>query len=243
MPQRDAAGNITYLFGKGIGAEIALQGEVAGRTKRQQEVPYRTHSDFEIYAINEQEPPAGFEAFRKVFGSQETYPVAKTKGLSELPPTYLHDTAEEVDLGGVSVLVPKLEVQFVDKLEKGNDRVETRLRGYSDAELLAQTYELDAEEVHGLIDDYVIAPAARNTDTTRQLNRLRKNALMMGPESLANATIGVGKGDALRLADFELGAGLLEMDEADAIAALDDAVQQTFASKHAAADQVLAAAA
>ncbi|HET8669477.1 MAG TPA: hypothetical protein VFM05_02285 [Candidatus Saccharimonadales bacterium] len=241
MPQRNAEGNITYLFGKGIGAEITLQGEVAGRNKRH-DAPYRPHADFEIYAINEVDPPAGFNTFRRIFGNQETYPVENTKGLRDLPVRYLHDTAEEVSLGGVTFLVPRLEAQFVDKLEVGNIRVETNLRGHSDAELLAQTYELDRTEVHDILDRHVIQPAVQATDNARQLRKLKKLAEIVGPDGFADATIGLGQKGYLDLRDYGLGAELLGMDEPDAIGLLDQAVTQALAAKHERADQALMAA-
>lgn len=160
MPQRDESGNILYLFGKGAGMELALQGEVNGRDKRDIEVPYRTHSDFEIYgaiATNYDQIPHG-DRFKAVFGGQEIYPVTETKGLHELPPDFLHKSAEAVDYGGVEFLVPRLELQLVDKFEKANERVERSLRDKTDAEWLASTYDLNGEVVHAAIDDFVISP-------------------------------------------------------------------------------------
>lgn len=160
MPQRDESGKITYLFGKGAGAELALQGEVEGRSKQVTEVPYRTHSDFEIYGATTDSYDAipHSARFTAVFGSQEIYPVGNTKGLHDLPPDYLHKTAEVVNYGGVDFLVPHLELQFVDKFEKSNETVERRLRDKTDAEWLATAYKLDAGLVHATIDSYVIAP-------------------------------------------------------------------------------------
>lgn len=160
MPQLDESGNVTYLFGKGAGAELALQGEVEGRSKQFTEVPYRTHSDFEIYGvtIDSYEAIPNSHRFTAVFGGQEIYPVTHTKGLHNLPPDYLHETAEVVSYGGVDFLVPRLELQFVDKFEKANETVERDLRQKTDAEWLAVAYDLDAELVHSTIDSYVIAP-------------------------------------------------------------------------------------
>lgn len=160
MPQVGSDGKVQYLFGKGAGAELALQGAVAGRSKRLNSVPYRTHSDFEIYAAvtDQYESIEHNGRFTAVFGSQEIYPVTATKGLKELPENLLHDTAETVSFGGVSFLVPSLEAQFVDKFEKTNESVERGLRDKTDAEWLASAYELDGEKIHTLIDNYVIAP-------------------------------------------------------------------------------------
>ena len=164
MPQTNERGEVQYLFGKGVGAELALQGDTVGRAKRLERIPYRTHSDFEIYAIPGEDYPSlpYSERFRAVFGSQEIYPTHKTKGLSELPLGLLHGTAETVDLGGISFLVPQLEMQFVDKFEKANEGVERTQREKTDAEWLASAYELNGELVHEVIDKYVIAPETAN---------------------------------------------------------------------------------
>lgn len=160
MPQRDESGNITYLFGKGVGAELALQGEAAGRNKRAKDVPYRTHCDFEIYGATTDSYSAipHSARFTAVFGNQEIYPVGNTKGLHDLPPDYLHKTAELINYGGVDLLVPRLELQFVEKFEKSNETVERRLREKTDAEWLATAYDMDTDLVHATIDSYVIAP-------------------------------------------------------------------------------------
>lgn len=160
MPQCDENGNVLYLFGKGAGVELALQGEVSGRSKQVAEVPYRTHSDFEIYGATTDNYNAipNSHRFIAVFGGQEIYPVTQTKGLHDLPPDLLHATAEVVNYNGIDFLVPRLELQFVDKFEKMNETTEHNLRGKTDVELLADAYGMDSDLVHSIIDDYVIAP-------------------------------------------------------------------------------------
>jgi hypothetical protein len=81
MPQRDESGQVQYLFGKGVGAELALQGDVVGRAKRATDVPYRTHSDFEIYGVRSDNYDVlpHSERFRAVFGGQEIYPLLTLK--------------------------------------------------------------------------------------------------------------------------------------------------------------------
>jgi hypothetical protein len=160
MPQRDDNGNITYLFGKGAGVELALQGQVEGRSKQVTDVPYRTHSDFEIYGAvtDSYDAIPNSQRFTAVFGGQEIYPATRTKGLHNLPPGYLHETAETVSYGGLDFLVLRLELQFVDKFEKANEAVERRLREKTDVEWLATTYHMDVDLVHLTIDRYVINP-------------------------------------------------------------------------------------
>lgn len=179
MPQRDESGNITYLFGKGAGAELALQGEAAGRDKQVADVPYRTHSDFEIYGATTDSYDAipHSARFTAVFGSQEIYPVGNTKGLHDLPPDYLHETAEVVNYGGVDFLVPRLELQFVDKFEKSNETVERRLREKTDAEWLATAYDMDADLVHSTIDSYVISPEMAKLQEPTEVAERNNNTL------------------------------------------------------------------
>jgi hypothetical protein len=215
MPQRDEGGNITYLFGKGAGAELALQGDVVDRTKRVAEVPYRTHSDFEIYGVatdNYDAIPHG-DRFRTVFGGQEIYPVGNTKGLHELPPDYLHQTAETVNFGGLDFLVPRLELQFVDKFEKANEPVERKLRQKTDAEWLASTYEMDQELVHSTIDNYVIAPETakfqipteiaelNNATLARKLDQTKKRLSEDMPRT-SDTELGIAASKDFMLAQF-----------------------------------------
>lgn len=174
MPQIGSDGKVQYLFGKGAGAELALQGSVEGREKQLNDIPYRTHSDFEIYAASTDQYDSieHSSRFTAVFGSQEIYPVTATKGLKDLPDGLLHNTAETVHFGGVDFLVPNLEVQFVDKFEKANEAVERRLRNKTDAEWLASVYELDSDTVHSLIDSYVITPeVAKFSDPEEQASK------------------------------------------------------------------------
>lgn len=176
-----------YLLGKGVGVEVALRGSVAGRIKRPIEFSYRSHSDFELYAVDYKAGedganlgggPVYTEPFRRIFGSQEYFPVTKTKGLKNIPPTLLYDTAEVVDLGGVEVRIPQLELLFLDKYIVGEST--PRPEGY-DAELLARQYVLDRAKIHQYLDQFVIEPAIAQIqaqaqrDYRGQLDGIRKN--------------------------------------------------------------------
>jgi|GEM_PF-2412001 len=173
MPQVTREGIPQYLFGKGHGIELTIRGQVVGRQQRGDLPVYRTHSDFEIYGcpFNPNDDPSskydqleGSEEFRIVMGNQEIFPNTNTKGLKNLPPDLLHETAELVNVGGIYFRVPELELQFVDKFMVCNEEVETRLRGMTDAECLATVYQLDAERIHALIDNYVISPVVAAFD-------------------------------------------------------------------------------
>ncbi len=152
--QRDGS-QLAYLLGKGVGVEIALRGSIAGKVKRNVVFPYRSHSDFELYAVNTDLDLPYSVAFRTVFGNQEFFHPNKTKGLKDLPPTLLEDTHEVVDLGGVSVLIPELELLFLDKYM---ERENTPRNEGIDAILLAEQYELDVERIHLYLNEYVINP-------------------------------------------------------------------------------------
>ena len=176
-----------YLLGKGTGVEVALRGNIQNRTKRPIEFSYRSHSDFELYGVdynagengaNLGGKPIYTEAFREVFGSQEYFPVTKTKGLKNIPPTLLHDTAEVVDFGGVPVRVPQLELLFLDKYMAKEST--PRTEGH-DADLLARQYVLDRARIHQYLDQLVIAPAVSEIqkrtqrDYQSQLDGIKRN--------------------------------------------------------------------
>lgn len=160
-----ANGNHPYLLGKGVGVEIALRGKISGRIKRPVKFSYRTHSDLELYGIDYPTNDIGENlsgvspyppVFKQVFGAQETFPLTRTKGLKNIPPTLLHQTSETVDLGGISVRVPQLELLFLDKFIASEST--PRAEGY-DHELLAAQYVLDRAVVHRYLDQLVIQPA------------------------------------------------------------------------------------
>lgn len=156
--RQEEAGRINYLMGKGVGAEISLRGTIEGRTKRTINFPYRSHSDFELYAAynpEEGKQKVYTPQFLRVFGSQEYFPSTDTKGLKNLPPNLLYETAETVDLGGIKVKVPQLELQFLDKWNSAEST--PRAEG-NDAELLAQQYVLDRELVRKYLIELVIKP-------------------------------------------------------------------------------------
>lgn len=183
--QQEGAKN-TYLQGKGTGVEIALRGNIKGRTKRPIEFSYRSHSDFELYGVDYLAGENHYtEPFKRVFGAQETFPVTKTKGLNNIPPTLLHDTAEVVDFGGVQVRVPQLELLFLDKYfaQEGTPRPEG-----CDAELLAKQYVLDRTRTHQYLDQLVIEPAIAQIRTgiqkyyQAQLDGIKRNIVFIRRE-------------------------------------------------------------
>jgi hypothetical protein len=172
--RQQEGGKTNYLLGKGAGVEVALRGNIAGRTKRPIGFSYRSHSDFELYAVvyeagengaNIGNQPIYSEPFNKVFGGQEYFPLTKTKGLKNIPPTLLHDTAEVVDFGGVSVRVPQLELLFLDKYMAKESTPRTEGHDY---EVLARQYTLDRAKIHLYLDQLVIEPAVAQIQAQTQ---------------------------------------------------------------------------
>jgi hypothetical protein len=150
--RQEEGSRINYLLGKGIGTEIALRGNVLKRIKRPLRFSYRPHSDFELYGVDYQTENGSSnigkspypEIFYKVFGSQEYYPLTKTKGLSEIPNTLLMNTAEIVNFGGIRLRIPELEILFLDKyMRPGSFH---RSEG-TDAEVLARQYVLNKKKI------------------------------------------------------------------------------------------------
>ena len=174
-PQKTEDGKINYLFGKGIGVEIALRGEISGRKQFCTKPIYRSHSDFELY--NTKENPYS-DIFQEIFGSQEFYPESATKGLKNIPNGYMDSTYETVIVDGYEILVPQLEILFLDKFLKKEG---TPRDGVYDCELLAREYELDFELIKEYLEKYYFSyeeQKQRNTEKEYKENfasRLSRN--------------------------------------------------------------------
>lgn len=150
FPQKEN-GKIKYVFGKGIGIEIALRGQISNRNKNEVEFPYRSHSDFEMYGMDGEYN----KNFVHIFGAQEKYPTTKTKGLTNLPPDLIGNTAEQVNLDGIDVLIPQLEILFLDKYLKQEST--PREQGI-DAALLAKQYDLNYSLIYKYLLEYSMKP-------------------------------------------------------------------------------------
>ena len=179
-PQRNEDGKIVYLFGKGIGIEIALRGKVQGRNVFETEPIYRSHSDFELYDAKES-PYTQF--FQDVFGSQEFYPPTKTKGLRDIPEEEMDITHESVDLDGYEILIPKLEILFLDKFLRKEST--PRESGY-DCELLAERYDLDSNLVYEYLEKYYFK---YRINEERTIEENTKNSLLQQIINNLNYTI------------------------------------------------------
>ena len=172
-PQKTEDGKIRYLFGKGIGVEIALRGEIEDRIKYNTLPIYRSHSDFELYDTKEN--PYGDSIFRDIFGSQEIYPETATKGLKNLPEGYMDSTYEKVNLDGYEVLVPQLEILFLDKFLRGES---TPRNGVYDCELLAQEYELDIDLLKEYLEKYYFKHNDENLKSSESRYKINFNKII-----------------------------------------------------------------
>ena len=164
FPQREN-GKINYLFGKGIGVEIALMGDCIGREKSDVAFEPRSHSDFELYDTKEQREndKVYTDEFHDIFGGQEIYPATRTKGLTNIPAHYMDKTYQVVDFYGIEVLVPQLEILFMDKFIKQEST--PRDEGV-DAELLAKKYKMDQELTEKIFNKFYKVEALENIKRT-----------------------------------------------------------------------------
>ena len=149
--QKDKNGKVSYLFGSGIGVEIALRGTIKEKQIDDTEVPYRSHSGFDFYnTLGE------FNyIFKEIYKEQKYYPSTKTKGLSGIPAGYMSKNYETVIIDGYEVLIPQLEMLFLDKFLRRESN--SREEGY-DCELLAQRYNLDLNLIKQHLKDFYIKP-------------------------------------------------------------------------------------
>ncbi len=166
-PQKDSNGNINYLFGKGFGTEVALRGNVLGRTKHNTNPIYRSHSDFELYDAK----VFMTRLFLEIFGTQEYFPPDRTKGLVNFEEGYMDSTYETVDVDGYKVLVPQLELLFADKFlrKEGTPR-----NGVYDCELLANEYDLNFDLIKEHVKEHGYETVKRPLQLAENRDRYKK---------------------------------------------------------------------
>ena len=155
-----SAGEIQYLFGKGIGCEIAMQATpLQSETKTDYNFEARSHSDFELYGVADMDNPYT-SGFREVFGAQEIYPVNKTKCLHEIEG--MHQLAQSYEWNNLELITPEIELMFLEKLILKESQILRTNDRYYDYELLAQRYELDFDKINSYLDRYYIEPNQKN---------------------------------------------------------------------------------
>lgn len=166
QPQK---GRYFFLPGKGWGTEIAIRGDIVGRTKHNKylhAIPYRSHSDFELYGV-----PNNFaytQAFHDAFGSQEYFGETQTKmfgrkenNTSPIPRGYIKENSEITVLDGANIQTLNLEMLIADKLisEKFQfNKPNNHGRDISDSACLALLYDVDIDKVKNIINDFYIKP-------------------------------------------------------------------------------------
>ena len=185
-PQINGDGRIDYLLGKGLGVELALRGKVKGRKKYNNNFPYRSHSDFEIYnaPYTSYDSIPESKAFTYVFGGQEIYPKSATKGLHELPPSLMDSTYEEVEYNGETFLIPELEILFLDKYLKQEST--PRSEG-CDAILLLKEYDLSLEKILNYFDEYYINPESKKIQENYNFDKMYNQSLISLNKRMINS--------------------------------------------------------
>ena len=142
---------INYLFGKGIGVELALQGNVQNRIKYNKCYPTRSHNNIDFYAVSDVSSPN----FYQVFGTPTIYPTSNTSVLEALPSNMLYETKEIVSINNHQIYIPELEILFLDKYL--NRELIHRKEGY-DYELLMHEYDLNVDKILNYLEEYYIKP-------------------------------------------------------------------------------------
>ena len=155
-PQKEG-NTINYLFGSGIGIELALQGNVIGRKKNNNCYSYRPHNDIILYDVKilDYEDEKDSYNFKEAFGNIEFYPSYELKVLSNINSNLLDTNCETVVINNHKVLIPELEILFLEKYLQRE--LVSREEGY-DYKLLFNEYELDVDKIINYLEDYYIKP-------------------------------------------------------------------------------------
>ena len=124
---------INYLFGMDIGIELALQGNVIGRRKNNNCYPYRKHNEIYLYDVSKLN-----DTVTKVFSRCEIYNRKCSFVLNGLPEDLMDNNYDMVMIHNHKVLIPCLEILFLDSYLSGS--IERRIEG-RDYELLIREYE------------------------------------------------------------------------------------------------------
>ena len=147
---------VNYLFGMGIGIELALQGNVIGRKKNNNCYPYREHNELYLYDVNS---PCSSQIL-KVF-NPNVYGKTKTFVLNGMNEDLMDNDYDVVMIHNHKVLIPCLEILFLDSYLSGG--MERRKEG-SDYELLINEYQLDVNKVISYLENYYIRSLVENSD-------------------------------------------------------------------------------
>ena len=152
-------GKINYLFGMGIGIELALQGNVIGRRKNNNCYPYRSHNDIYLYdvdSINDN------NLLSRVFKNVFLFDKKNTYTLNGLSSDLLDKNYDMVMIHNHKILIPCLEILFLDSYLSGG--MDKRVEG-ADYLLLIKEYDLDIDRVISYLEEYYINYLINNTDS------------------------------------------------------------------------------
>ena len=154
---------INYLFGMGLGIELALQGNVIGRRKNNNCYPYRKHNEIYLYDVDKNnnyfynsESPL-FKVFNCL-----VYDKTSTTILNNMPVDLMDNNYDMVMIHNHKILIPCLEILFLDSYLSGG--MDKRVEG-ADYELLIREYELDVNKVISYLENYYINYLIDNSDS------------------------------------------------------------------------------
>lgn len=184
---RKQEGETFFLPGKGWGNEIAIRYDVLRpngerRKKSHLDVGYRSHSDFELYAV----PPdfktqgANSEFFPTVKGP-ETFGIPREKILDNLETTLLPD--------GQKIKTMSVELLMVDKLREDHCQFfkpNNHGRNISDSAALMLSYDdIDRDKVRMFFDRYYIQHVQENAR-----NKANLESVCYGAKSIDEGMFG-----------------------------------------------------
>lgn len=146
---------INYLFGMGIAIELALQGNVINRAKKNKCYPYRSHNEIYLYNVDKQHNNFynNTITFFKVFNNVNIYPKTSTTMLHNLDNNLLDNNYDTVLIHNHKLLIPKLEILFLDSYL--SREMSKREEGH-DYELLIKEYDLDLDLILRYLEEYYI---------------------------------------------------------------------------------------
>ena len=146
---------INYLFGMGVAIELALQANVYKRKKSNNCYSYREHNSLYLYNVDKENNNFynSNNPLFKVFSNINVLNKTNTTNLHNLANDFLDNNYEIVYLYNHKILIPKLEILFLDSyLSKQPSKREA---GH-DYELLIKEYELDLDKIISYLEEYYI---------------------------------------------------------------------------------------
>ena len=153
---------INYLFGMGVGIELALQGNVIGRCKNNNCYPYRPHSEIYLYNVDNKNIEFYNSNLFKVFNKCKILNKDKTYMLNGLSNDLLDNNYDMVMINNHKVLIPCLEILFLDSYLSGG--MDKRVEGY-DYQLLIREYKLDVDKIINYLENYYVNYLIDNFDS------------------------------------------------------------------------------